>query len=865
MDRSDDAGLHNGCHQGAHSAHSVQFYESDEFLVESVTQFMAATMLAGGGGIVIATAPHRLAIEQALINAGVDVPAAVADGAFVSIDAEETLSRLLVEGMPAPALFQEVIGGVVERMAKVRPRIHAFGEMVSLLWEDHRHEAALRLEALWDEFVRARKVRLLCAYPLGNFTGQKAAEQMSAVYMCHEKVIPAESFPGGGTYEEQARAVARLQQRAHSLGGEVVLRLEAEQAQALMERETAETLENAAEGIHQVSPEGVILWANRAQVQFLGYERHEFVGRPIAEFHFDRVGMEAALESLRRGEAVPERAVEMRCKDGSAKPVLARYLACLRDGKLASIRGYLRDLTDSAKAKQVNARLAAIVDSSDDAIVGKTLEGVITSWNAGAERVFGYTQAEAVGRSIMMLLPPGREREEQSILARLRRGERVDHFETQRVTKEGRIIDVSVTVSPIRDGQGRVVGASKIARDITERRKSEQALRELNAALEQRVEERTAVIADQAAKLRGLVSEVTLAEQRERRKLAGLLHDELAQCLALAKMKLTMLEAQSPENRGDETFGSIKEILAGAIHFTRSLMNDLSPPLLYDMGLSAAVLEFAARFREQTGLEVAVQAKGSVVLPYETRNILFQCVRELLVNVVKYAKTSNASVRIEKNESEIDIVVEDHGVGFDLGTLPSTPGEDRGFGLFSIRERVKLLGGTFQLDSAPGKGTRCRLYVPLRITNAAGPVRGFSSPEAAGPVTPPGAPRPIRLVIADDHQAVRQVLVLQMRDVPEVEIVGQATNGAEALEFARRLRPDIMLLDISLPDLDGIEVARRLRIEAPEVRIIGLSMFGGVEAERMCEAGAVAFLSKDCERTDLLNAIRTHAASTRDA
>src|SRR5262249_42362788 len=139
---------------------------------------------------------------------------------------------------------------------------------------------------------------------------------------------------------------------------------------------------------------------------------------------------------------------------------------------------------DRKRAEEAQARLAAIVESSDDAIVSKTLDGVITSWNAGAERLFGYTAAEAVGQPITLIIPPERHGEEPAILERLRRGGRVDHFETMRVAKDGRRLDISLTISPVRDGQGRVIGASKIARDITERKRAEQQQRRLQEELE---------------------------------------------------------------------------------------------------------------------------------------------------------------------------------------------------------------------------------------------------------------------------------------------------------------------------------------------------------------------------------------------
>ena len=142
------------------------------------------------------------------------------------------------------------------------------------------------------------------------------------------------------------------------------------------------------------------------------------------------------------------------------------------DGNVKGYLAFITDITGRKKSEELNGRLAAIVQSSDDAIIAKKLNGIVTSWNIAAEKLFGYTENEMIGQSIMKLIPKDREGEESEIIGKLKKGEKIDHFETQRITREGKLLDISLTISPIRDSNGTVIGASKIARDITDRKKT---------------------------------------------------------------------------------------------------------------------------------------------------------------------------------------------------------------------------------------------------------------------------------------------------------------------------------------------------------------------------------------------------------
>ncbi|HEV8470339.1 MAG TPA: PAS domain S-box protein [Candidatus Limnocylindria bacterium] len=253
-------------------------------------------------------------------------------------------------------------------------------------------------------------------------------------------------------------------------------RKRSEAARLNSERELSDFFENASVGMHWVGPDGTVLRVNRAELNLLGYSRDEYVGHHIAEFHADQDVIEDILRRLTAGETIQDYPARMLGKDGSIKHVLIDSSVRWEDGRFVHTRSFTRDMTDRRRAEEAQARLASIVESSQDAIISKTLDSRILTWNAGAEYLFGYRAEEVIGQPITLIIPPERQDEERVILEQLRRGERVEHFETVRVSKSGRRIDVSLTISPIRDGAGRIIGASKIARDVTARKRAEQRL-----------------------------------------------------------------------------------------------------------------------------------------------------------------------------------------------------------------------------------------------------------------------------------------------------------------------------------------------------------------------------------------------------
>ena len=259
---------------------------------------------------------------------------------------------------------------------------------------------------------------------------------------------------------------------------DITERRQAEAALLRSERDLADFFNNAVVGLHWVGSDGIILRANQADMDLVGYSQDEYLGRHISEFHADRAVIDDILRRLNAGEQLRDFPARLRCKDGSIKEVLIDSSVLWEDGKFIHTRCFTRDVTERNRDEMASRRLAAIVESSDDAIIAKNLDGIVTSWNQGAERIFGYTADEMVGRPISLLIPEERSAEETDILERLRRGERIEHYETVRLTKDGRRIDISLSIAPLRDAKGIVFGASKIAHDITARKRADNALRE---------------------------------------------------------------------------------------------------------------------------------------------------------------------------------------------------------------------------------------------------------------------------------------------------------------------------------------------------------------------------------------------------
>lgn len=483
------------------------------------------------------------------------------------------------------------------------------------------------------------------------------------------------------------------------------------------------------------------------------------------------------------------------------------------------------------------AHFAAIIESSQDAIISKTLQGIILSWNTGAERLFGYTAEEAIGQSIILLIPPERQDEEHEILARIARGDRVEHFETVRLTKQGRPIHISLTVSPIRNAQNQIIGASKIARDITDRKRIEAAL---------------------------------LEEDKRKDQFIALLAHELRNPLAPLRNGLQVLRMAGSDPKVlaqardmmERQLGHMVRLIDDLLDISRISQNKMelrrSRVLLADV-ISSAV-ETAASAIDQG------KHRFSISLPPEPIHLdadltrLSQVFSNLLTNSAKYTEPGGCIWLVaEQRGDEVVVSVRDNGTGIppesiarvfdmfsqvDRSIERSTGG--LGIGLALVKGLVEMHGGRVKAESA-GQGQGSTFTVTLPVLNTASPAAG-----AAPDKQTPADRHKRRILVVDDNRDAADSLTTILKLIGNE--VRTAYDGFEAVELAESFQPQIILMDIGMPNLNGYDAAQRIRAEMWGQDIVIVALTGwGQEMDRIQsrEAGCNGHLVKPVNLADL--------------
>jgi PAS domain S-box-containing protein len=535
--------------------------------------------------------------------------------------------------------------------------------------------------------------------------------------------------------------------------------------------------------------------------------------------------------ALHDGSSFRERAVDIRRPDGSQVSVRVN-IDPVRDatGRIVGAINVFHDVTDLRQAEAAVAKLAAIVQCSSDAIVAIDLNAAITSWNEGAERLFGYGAQEAVGRSITMLLPRDRLNDEADILARIRRGERIEHYETKRQRRDGSLLDVSLTVSPIKDPDGRIVGASKIARDITERVQAQEALREVN----RRKDEFLAMLAHE---LRGPLAPLRyVLEIMKRAEGDG---DLLRQARDSMDRQLGQLV------RLVDDLLDVSRISRGRLELKRERVELAS--VLHQ------ALEACRPLAEIAEVELIHSLPRDPMYLHADAARLAQVVGNLLHNSCKYSEPgSKVWLTAAREGAYVALKVEDTGVGippeklsgiFEMFTqvdqsLTRSQG-GLGIGLTLVKQLVEMHGGSVAAFSdGPNTGSEFVIRLPLLTDEPE--VRDTPHPSAHEQQS---VRRQI-LVVDDNTDSAASLAML-------LDMTGNYTHtrhdGLAAVEAAEQLRPDVALLDIGLPKLNGYEACRRIRAQpwGKDIRLVALTGWGQEEDRRRSrEAGFDAHLVK---------------------
>ncbi|MFO7957071.1 MAG: chemotaxis protein CheB [Candidatus Brocadiia bacterium] len=424
-------------------------------------------------------------------------------------------------------------------------------------------------------------------------------------------------------------------------------------------------------------------------------------------------------------------------------------------------------------------------------------------------------------------------------------------------------------VVPYRTEDNRIDGVVMTFFDVTGLVETEDQLRSLNRTLEERVEERTRLASRRAERLQKLAVRLTRTEQRERNRLAEILHDELQQSLAMAQLQLRQLQDSADEEPLRKRAERLHSVVADAIRTARTLTAELCPRVLYEQGLEDALKWLSRHTEDHYGLKVSVETSPYSEPGSETvKTLLFRCAQELLVNVAKHAEADEATVRLSRtDEEEIMLEVVDRGRGFETEGVLGPQQDAAGFGLFSIHERAEAVGGRMEVHSEPRSGTRVVVVLPPTEELVEGEQgeeeraerisHGFRA-EGAYPDSS------CRVVVADDHGVVRRSLVNLLEDTGRFTVVGQAANGLDAVEVVLEEAPDVVLMDVSMPDIDGVEAVRRIRKAGVESAIIGLSVHGEDEIiQAMLEAGADAYVNKAEDLQELLDALDKYSSKPR--
>jgi len=631
-------------------------------------------------------------------------------------------------------------------------------------------------------------------------------------------------------------------------------------------------------------PAGRYLFMNEECARVLNVTREQALGRTDRDLFSPELAAQFIANDQRVWESERLLTVEERVPqaDGVHTSMVKKFLLWDEQGRPYALSGIALDITPGLKLEAAvqasEARLRLAQSAANIGVFDWDIVAQTVVWSPELERMWGLPVGgyDGTGETWRRLVHPDDLAAAHAGCQRsLTDPATAAAFEYRIVRPDGAVRWIYAKAKTLCDADGRAIRMVGVNLDITERKEAQLRVERFTQELEALVEDRTRDLVQSQERLRALTRELNLAEQRERKRLATELHDHLQQMLIVGKMTI----GQGKQSARDEAawkavLKKVDGILSDALTYSRTLVAKLCPPVLLDQGLTASFTWLAEYMKTKHAQTVTVQVPDDhgLNLPEDQRVLLFQSVRELLINSAKHAGTGQATLTMDTRMDQLRITVTDEGKGFDRTAateagLPSGEISSK-FGLYSIQERMRALGGSFEIHSAPEKGTSASLVLPLTERVAPqGVLRGDWPVRSRRSQSDPalGDPSPIRLLLVDDHAMVRQGLRTMLEAYQDIHVIGEAANGAEAITLAHTLQPDVVLMDMNMPQLNGIEATAVIKRDFPDMVVVGLSVNADrANREAMIQAGAATLLTKEAPVEELYHAIQAAVKSLPD-
>ncbi len=615
-------------------------------------------------------------------------------------------------------------------------------------------------------------------------------------------------------------------------------------------------VENTSEGVWVYDANGITTFMNEQMAAMLGATVADAVGKPIFDFMDEAAIAEAHERVARRREGKAERGeFRLRRKDGSELWVSTSADPLFEDGRFTGAIALVTDYTDRRKAEESRSRLVAIVESSNDAIVATDREWRITSWNRAAERLYQWAAAEVIGQTLAMIVPPQLEPERKVIEKKIHEGGLVEHYETTRLRKDRTTVDVSLSVSPLHDAGGNIIGFAKTARDLTERKKAERALQQTE---------------DQLRQAQKMEAVGVLA--------GGVAHDFNNVLSVILSFTASTIDDLKP---GDPLRADLEEVFkAGqrAAGLTRQLLafsrqQILQPKVINLTDVVSGLEKMLTRLLGED-IQLTVLPSRDAQMIFADAGQLEQVIMNLVVNA-RDAMPVGGNLTIETTEAELDasyasthagvlpgryamLAVTDTGSGMDRATLARIfdpffttkgVGKGTGLGLSTVYGIVKQSGGHIWVYSEVGKGTTFKVYLPRTDRTA--------SDEAGSALDPETLRGTETILLVEDEDQVRNVMRATLRK--RGYHVLEAQNGGEAFLVCEQFTAKIHLLltDVVMPRMSGRQLAERLASVRPDMKVLYVSGYteNTIVHHGVLDAG-ISFLPKPIMPDTLLRKVR---------